>query len=79
MQTQQLVRFEVDPNVTSKAHPGLYYCFYMGEDVSVGDEVAIVQPYDDEPDYVGRGKVAVIDLKRNLIYFNVDWESFKDE
>ena len=74
-------RITVDPNSNARGKPWLSVASF--EDASkipiIGEEVTIVQPYDDEPNFIGTGKVESINNTHKLIYVEVDWKSFHDE
>ncbi len=78
--TQSVVaqpRFEVDPNQTSRRNP-LWSTAELSEgpNVSVGQTVTVVQPDDEDSEFVGRAIVEYIDREFELVYLRVDWKSF---
>lgn len=74
-------RIAIDPNQFSRKDPNLLVSSFENADKlpTVGEKVMLVQEYDDEPNFVGLGKVHSIDDKYELIYLEADWSSFHDE
>lgn len=74
-------RIAIDPNQPSRKDPKLLVSSFEDADKlpEVGQKVMLVQEYDDEPNFVGIGKVHSIDDKYELIYIEPDWSSFHDE
>lgn len=74
-------RVIVDPNGFSRLNPDWSTAMFSDADrvPTQGQRVVAVQPYDDEPDYVGTATVVRVDHERELLYLLVDWSSFHDE
>jgi hypothetical protein len=74
-------RVVVDPNSSSRVHPDWVASLYSeaSKVPAVGESVIAVQPDQGGPDFVGNAIVKLIDPERQIIYLDVDWDSFDDE
>ena len=81
MTSDELIRITVDPNSFARGKPWLSPVLFS--DASsvplLNQTVVVVQPHNDEPDYIGFGVVEEINHDFEIMYINVDWASFKDE
>ncbi|MBF4597209.1 hypothetical protein ITJ50_00750 [Curtobacterium sp. VKM Ac-2889] len=70
-------RFEIDPNQVSRRNPGWNTAeLAEGPNVRVGQSVTVVQPDEEDSDFIGTAVVEFIDPEFDLVYLRVDWSSF---
>lgn len=73
------LELEFDPNSVDPRDPTLSVA-RLPEGIrtpKLGERVTLVQPDDDDYNFVGVGRVARVNPERRLVYLAADWPSFR--